>query len=230
MEVKKSEAKFVRQATTAVIAGRSLRAITAEINKAGARTTGGREFTSPELRDVLLRPRNMGYISHGQVGRKDFEIAGRANWEPIVDEDTWRAMFDILTDSSRLANVGKLALQWLGSGIYRCGLCGGKLRATASGGSRASRCSYRCMDNAHLMMSQEPTDAYIQAEMVKFPQQPRIRCRPDTTEPRSQSRSAGSSCAGEYAGALRAGLRRGTCNWYTSWSGYRASKEQNRSY
>ena len=45
-----------------------------EINEAGSKTSGGRAWTVVELRDVLTRPRNMGYVSHGAVGRKGFEI------------------------------------------------------------------------------------------------------------------------------------------------------------
>ncbi|HTL42228.1 MAG TPA: recombinase family protein [Pseudolysinimonas sp.] len=172
--IRESEAKWIRKATTEVLAGRAIRAIVREMNEAGARTSGGKEWTGPELRDVLMRPRNMGYLSHGQVGRKNFEIANRAVWPPIVDEDTWRALFAVLTDSSRRTNGGAAALRWLGSGIYRCGLCGGKLRATAAGRSRNSRTYYRCIDNAHLMVSQKPTDAVVIAKVLEVVRDPRI--------------------------------------------------------
>lgn len=169
--LREAEAKFVRHATREVIAGRSLRGLTAELNAAGARTSTGKLWTVVQLRDVLTRPRNMGYLSHGQVGRQGFEIAGKAIWEPIVDEDTWRAMFDVLTDPSRRTTTGGDA-KWLGSGIYRCGICAGVLRATRSG--RTKKMHYRCQDFSHLLVAQEHIDRFVCAAIVTAVNDPRV--------------------------------------------------------
>jgi site-specific DNA recombinase len=197
LKIKESEAEVVRQATSAVLAGRTLAGITRELNAQGSRTSTGREWTAVQLRDVLTRPRNAGLLSRGQVGRRGFEIVGRAVWPAIVDEDTWRAMFDVLTDSSRRTSPGS-DTKWLGSFIYRCGIrlrdaegnlildeagepkrCGAPLRTTATGQTaarpnHARKVHYRCNARAHLMITQAPTDDFVRAEVVKFLSDPRL--------------------------------------------------------
>jgi len=172
IKLRESEAKFIRQATHDVIAGRSLRGLVKEINEAGAKTSGGRPWTVVELRDVLTRPRNMGYLSHGAVGRKGFEITStKGIWEPIVDEDTWRAMFAVLTDPSRRTTTSGEA-KWLGSGIYRCGVCGGVMRATRSG--RYKKMNYRCQENSHILIGLEKTDEFVIGKLMELLDDPRL--------------------------------------------------------
>lgn len=207
MTVREAEAKVIRDATRDVLAGRSLSVIARELNKQGVKTSTGKPWTPMQLRDMLTRPRNAGLIARGQVGRSrgegrayDFEIVGKAQWPAIVDEDTWRALYAMLTEPSRRTQTGSKTT-WLGSGIYRCGgfvtepvldehgepvldergkklhrnvldahgepiVCGAILRAAAFGGTSARpnhkrKVHYRCTRAAHLMVLQEPTDAFV---------------------------------------------------------------------
>ncbi|WP_353828210.1 recombinase family protein [Agromyces sp. SYSU T0242] len=180
MVLKSSEAAVIRDATSAVLAGRSLSGIARDLNGRRIKTSTGKDWTSVQLRDVLTRPRNAGLISHGQVGRKGFEIVGPAKWPAIVDEDTWRALMDKLTDPSRRTQQGS-DTRWLGSGIYRCGIegCGAVLRAAAFGGTNARpnhvrKYHYRCSGAAHLMVLQEPTDAYVRDVVAELVRDPRV--------------------------------------------------------
>jgi DNA invertase Pin-like site-specific DNA recombinase len=88
--IKESEAEAIREATRQVLAGRSLNAIVRGMNAQGLKTAGGKEWTPSHLRDVLTRPRNAGYISRGQVGRKGSEIVKGVDavWPAIIDRDT----------------------------------------------------------------------------------------------------------------------------------------------
>lgn len=160
--IKEDEARFIRDAIDAVISGESLRSICAAMTLAGARTverryrqpdgTRGepesRQWAPEQLRKMLLRPRNAGLIEHHG------EIVGKAQWDPIVAEEAWRACASILENPERRTTPGN-ARRWLGGGLYRCGRCGGPLKASsagarehdkATGGPGEFQAVYRCRD------------------------------------------------------------------------------------
>ena len=59
------EAAAIRKAAENVLAGVSLRQVARDWNAAGLRTSfGGSEFSSREVRKILLRPRNAGIALH----------------------------------------------------------------------------------------------------------------------------------------------------------------------
>ncbi|WP_308799548.1 recombinase family protein [Agromyces silvae] len=178
--INKAEADVVREATTAVLAGRTVNAVARELNERGMKTSTGAKWTQMSLRDVLLRPRNAGLIARGAAGHAGFEIGGRAQWPALVDEDTWRALFTKLTDPSRRTNKGS-DTKWLGSFIYRCGIegCGAVLRSAAFGGTTSRpnhkrKYHYRCTGSAHLMVLQEPTDDYVRGVVAELVRDPRV--------------------------------------------------------
>ena len=50
----------------------------------------------------------------------------------------------LLADKSRRTNVGAVR-RWLGTGLYRCGVCGGSIKASTGGTGRdRSVPAYRC--------------------------------------------------------------------------------------
>lgn len=161
--VKEDEARFIRDAIDAVIGGESLRSICAAMTLAGARTverryrqpdgTRGepesRQWAPEQLRKLLLRPRNAGLIEHHG------EIVGKAQWDPLVDEETWRACVSILENPERRTTTLGNVRRWLGSGLYLCGVCGGPIKASSAGGRERDKATgdageyqavYRCRD------------------------------------------------------------------------------------
>jgi DNA invertase Pin-like site-specific DNA recombinase len=124
IKVRNAEAKIIREAITAVLAGRTLAAVARELNEQGKLTSTGKPWTYARLRDVLIRPRNAGLLSKGRFDRGTGEIIGHAQWSAIIDEETWRAVHTLLIDPSRRKQNGN-AVRWLGSGIYTCSKCGG---------------------------------------------------------------------------------------------------------
>lgn len=197
--IRESEAEAIRRAMKDVIAGRSLGAIVAELNRDGYRTTQGREWRSTWLRGVLVRPRYGGLLAHGDPLRPEgdknrlrFEIVGKAQWPGIVDEDTWRAVHAILADPSRRTHHSNRN-KYIGSGVYVCGVPTGELdedgdpirchavlrpsptsRKGAKGAaSKEKTYEYRCSKTAHLMISGPPTDEFVMstiAEMLRDPE------------------------------------------------------------
>lgn len=162
LTIRESEAKFIRDAVEAVIGGESLRSIAASMTLAGARTVERRyrmpdgtrgepeskRWEPEQLRKMLLRARNAGLIEHHG------EVVGQAQWPAIVDEETWRACVDILQNPERRTTTGN-ARKWLGGGLYRCGVCGGPLRASSAGSRERDKATgeagefqaaYRCRD------------------------------------------------------------------------------------
>jgi hypothetical protein len=69
-----------------------------------------------------------------------------------VDEPTWRAVRGLVDNPTRRTStsVGNVHL---GAGIYRCGVCGDKLRSQAA--------YYRCKATGHVMRSSVAVDALV---------------------------------------------------------------------
>ena len=137
MTLVEEEAAEVRAAADMLLRGTSLRAVVRDLNMRGVPTASGRGiWTSQTMRDLLLRPRVAGLsVHHG-------EVVGRAAWPPLLDEGTWRRVKSLLEDPTRRTAPLGGRVRWLGSGIYRCGACGGPLRVTKSSGAKVP--TYRC--------------------------------------------------------------------------------------
>lgn len=165
MEVREDEAAEVRRATAAVIEGRTLRSIVKDMNERGVTTSTGGKWTVTKLRAVIMRPRNAGILVF--QGRE----AGEAAWPPLVDELTWRQMRAVLADPARRTSQSN-RVNSLGSGLYRCGICGGTLKISTSGAHSKVR-GYRCTDYAHLTQAAAPLDEYVIRRLSKVLGDPR---------------------------------------------------------
>ena len=127
--IREDEAAELRSAADAILAGVSLRQVTASLRDRKVPTAAGGTWDPKTLRDMLLRPRNAALLVHrpaakGRAGPvyDDSEIVGRAPWAPIIAESSWRAVCAILSDPARRNGPGSTP-RYLGSGIYRCGKC-----------------------------------------------------------------------------------------------------------
>jgi DNA invertase Pin-like site-specific DNA recombinase len=151
-----SEANAIRQAVDKVLFGVSLRQIAREWNQAGLRTShSGREFNSRLVRSVLLRPRNAGFSLH-----EGARIPG-AQWEPIIDTETFAAVEAILRDPDRSAHVS-FERKYQGSGVYLCGKCGAKMvSGVARSNAAGSRPIYVCSTARHLARDVEHLDTFV---------------------------------------------------------------------
>lgn len=179
MKIKEQEAEIIREMTHALLAGRSLRALVAELNARKVPTPRGKEWSNKTLKQVVVRPRNAGLISTGPADRYGMEILGKAQWPAIVDEDTFLAVRDMLMEPSRRSSF-TTEVSHLGSGLYLCGRCGAPLRPgplrPRKGATKdePTRFQYRCTENLHLTITEEPTDEYVRAEVAEIVRDPRI--------------------------------------------------------
>ncbi len=150
------EAANVRRAIEMLLTGNSVRATVAALNAAGARNTRGEAWTPATLRPVVLRARNAGLRQHHGA------TVGQGRWEPIVDVDTYDRLRVLLTDPARRTTPGAAGRSRLLSGIARCGVCGGPLRA-AKGRAYKGKASdiYRCGVSSCVTRDLHQLEAYI---------------------------------------------------------------------
>jgi site-specific DNA recombinase len=164
--IREDEAVLIRSAADSILAGASVQSVARAWNAAGSTTTTGKPWALAAPRRILLRPRNAGLMEH------QGEVVGAAEWPAILEPEKWRAVAGVLTNPGRRTNPGPSARKWLGSGIYRCGVCGTGLRATQRGDRRTM---YRCTAS-HVARNQVTLDNLIEGLMVE-----RLR-RPDLAE------------------------------------------------
>lgn len=150
-----TEAAVVREIAQRIISGDSLRSITRDLNERGINSPTGKPWAKGMLRHVVLRERNAGLrIHHGKV-------IGKAAWEPILDVGTWEQMRALLSDPTRRTATGTAAAHLL-SGIARCAVCGGVMRAAQN----RSVASYRCADRSCVSRNRADVDALVTAVIL----------------------------------------------------------------
>ena len=160
------EAGEIRRAADQILSGGALKAAARDMIQRGVTTVTGTRWTAETLRDVLLRPINAGIIVY--LGA---ETEVRLPGDPILVEDTWRAVVAKLTDPSR-ATPGR-APMWLGTNLYRC-VCGSVMEIQR-GTARAA--SYRCAreggtGDVHVRRNARLVDLYVSAVLTERLSQP----------------------------------------------------------
>ncbi len=137
----RAEAREVRKASEAILAGASLGSIVADLNRRGVTTSTGRPWNYTSLRQVLERPRNAG------LSMLRGEVVGKSTWPAIVSESTWRGVCAVLRDPSRKRSTSNRVRHLL-AGIATCGAegCGLPLKSASVTTSRPGtyRTVYRC--------------------------------------------------------------------------------------
>lgn len=157
------EIAVIREAADAVLAGGSIRALAADLNKRGLYSSTGAEWDGSSLRRMLKRPRNAGILQHRG------EEAGPSKWDAAIDEPTWRSLRAVLDDPSRIptaANVRK----YLGSGLYLCGVCGESLTSFSKGNSSPSK--YKCRKNNCVLRDLVLLDKWVVSSLLLRLQRP----------------------------------------------------------
>ena len=149
-----------------VLAGKSIRAVATEWNAKGVKTTlagttqkqHGKEhlvtgtWNSPRVRRLLVNPRYAGLKVHRD------KVIGKGDWTALIDEDTHSGLLAYLSDPSRI-KCTSFERKYIGSGVYECGRCGGKMKSALPGGRK--NYVYVCRDHAHMLRSGQPLDEYV---------------------------------------------------------------------
>lgn len=117
------EAELIRQAMRRVLAGESVRSVTAWMDAEGVPTSTGAEWRTGTLRAILLAPRIAGLRSHRG------EVVGPAQWEGIITLEQRQQLLNVF--AAKTATGRRAPRSYLLSGLLRCGKCGGKLFSSA---------------------------------------------------------------------------------------------------
>lgn len=131
-ELVADEARWIeRMATMVVDEGMSLTAVAIEMNKTNVRPTGGANWQSQGVKDVIGNPRVAGLRAyHG-------EIIGRAAWPAILPEDRWRQVVAAIAARSPGTRGGRRGPL---TGMMRCARCGKPMTRT----NGTDKAEYRC--------------------------------------------------------------------------------------
>ncbi|HZM77574.1 MAG TPA: recombinase family protein [Candidatus Limnocylindrales bacterium] len=133
------EADLLNSAARRHLAGETLRSIAADWAAKKVRGRMGAAITRQQLKQLLLRERNVGWrIHHGQVANRE------AQWPAIMDESLWSQVCALINDR-RQPERGR-PREALLSGTVLCGVCGAVCRVFTKGATRtaASRKVYQC--------------------------------------------------------------------------------------
>jgi DNA invertase Pin-like site-specific DNA recombinase len=157
---RQAEADAIRYATNALLTNtNSEHGICRKWNSSGLTTSAGNSWSPSQLRQMLLRPCNAGL-----VGNTKGKIVGQATWDPIVDQETWRALCTLLANPDRRTNTGSISRKLLGSFLYSCE-CGALARS--GGNSPTGQPRYTCAEN-HMRKLAEPVDQMVRLVVVKL--------------------------------------------------------------
>lgn len=211
-----TEAAIVRELVDRLLAGESLIALTADLNRRGIPAPGaghnrkhrqkgqdeqGSRWNKSSVRKIVLRPANIGLRIYHR-GRAD-EALIPAAWPKIVDPDKHDRVVTLLSDPARSIESPGSRQHLLTYGIGEAGTdgCGGHLRVAMRGSSRygVKKPTYVCDRDGCVGRNVELTNRRVDHLMIKLLQ------RPDVVD--LLSGSAGESAKLlERAEALRARL------------------------
>lgn len=113
---------LVAEAYRAILAGASMADIYRQWNAAGHYGVTGKPWTATTLSLFLRAARNAGLRSHTDTKTGVTEIVGKGTWPPLVDEDLWRSVQNLLDAPSRKPGPKSIRRHML-TGLLRCGKC-----------------------------------------------------------------------------------------------------------
>jgi DNA invertase Pin-like site-specific DNA recombinase len=135
------EAAVIRWAAEQALAGRSVRSITAELDRGEIRPVGGGRWDVRQTRRILTMPTYAGLRIY--LGK----VIGDATWPAIITEAQHQRLTKLFADPRRKASYMGRPPRWLLSGIAECGICGPGSRIGAQHDNRPNRNAtsvYRC--------------------------------------------------------------------------------------
>lgn len=115
------EAPYVREAAARVLAGDSLRAVTADFNARAVPSVRGGQWSTQVVRRLLMSARISGQREHKGA------IVGPARWDALITPTETARLRALLGDPARRLN--RTARRYLLAGLLRCAHCDAKLIA-----------------------------------------------------------------------------------------------------
>jgi site-specific DNA recombinase len=173
------EARILRIVACRLLAGDSVRGLVLELNRRGILTTYGKPWSPHTLRRVLVSPGNVGDLVYRG------EVAARGVLPPLLDDDTWRQVVELLAQPGRRSHQGRPRSYILTGGLAVCGhpgtetvgettgVCGNPLssRPEAGGWRR-----YICLldGRVHLSVTADPLEEHVEELALEALSGPRL--------------------------------------------------------
>ncbi len=157
-----AEGPAVEEACQALLGGGTLSGIMREWQKAGLRPAQSKtgRWSRTSIRTILLNPRIAGLSAYRG------EIVGQGEWEPLVAEETWRAVRGILEDPARKPPRG---VRTLLGGLALCP-CGNVVTGMPSHtGHHIYRCAPPGRDpgyHGHVARQAAPVEDFIERTVI----------------------------------------------------------------
>lgn len=170
-EIEPAEAVLLQEGAARVVAGEGIRSILRDFNQRGARTRRGSGWQHRAFIKTLTSPRMIGARMVGDTVNTGTDETGTPWIAPILDRETWDQVRRILLDPARRPlNPGGTPKHLL-TGLMRCAVCLGPLRAKGNSGKAhgAGYWTYGCIKDAYhltacgrVWIKGAPTDSYIE--------------------------------------------------------------------
>lgn len=170
-ELDPARAPIIREIVERLLAGESAYGIAADLNRRGITTATGKEWRGGNIVNRMRSPSIAGKrVYGGQV------LEGvTAQWPAIVTAEEHDRLVALLADPRRKDNKEGPGVKWLGTGIYRCGVCDGPMRIISGyrrNGTRRTR--YGCVEKYCVQRSAGPTDEVVERALVRFLSRPDV--------------------------------------------------------
>lgn len=130
------EAGIVREIVARLLAGETLRGITADLNERGEPAPKSPTWGKTTVKKLAMRESNVAVRVHHRGRADEARYAGA--WPAIVEQDKHEKVVALLSQPARRTNKGparpgarRHLLSW---GVGECGACGGQLRAVTKRG------------------------------------------------------------------------------------------------
>ena len=136
-----------------------MRSIATDWNTRGVVTARGKQWSNLTLRRMLMNPTYAGLRTYRG------KVVGPGDWPPLIDADTHHDLVVFLTDSSRRPATS-FERRHMGSGVYVCGKCRGRMYATVPHGP--DRMTYACRSGYNLARLGAPLDEYVEMVVLEY--------------------------------------------------------------
>jgi len=170
--IRESEAVHIRQAADRLLEGGSMSGIVRDWNEQGVPTVTGSHWTVTRLHQLLERPRLAG------IRQYQGKEIGKAVWDPILDETTWRRVAALLKDPARQPPKlnEKPGRVYPLRGVLRCVVCHKTLTAMYKKDYRAYGCrKVPGRAGGHVFIRADLAEEWVKLRLIPWADDPRMR-------------------------------------------------------
>lgn len=161
-QLDQERAELIRWAAEQILNGWTLTEVARDFRRRGARGAYGGIMGPGNIRAMLTAPAVAGLRAyHG-------EIIGKATWEPVLDEATWRAVRGRLNGGKQRQKL-RAARRYLLSRFAVCASCGRAMNGTwvHTRGKSWYHCTYVAGTCGNTGIQSVPADDYVAGELLR---------------------------------------------------------------